>query len=153
MHHPTSPFSAGLKVGGKGLVNHTAFVVGLYFYCYLLHKDTDFEFLSDSVLVGLISTSGLPDQRMSKHRVMYCLRSYPTARDAVAWVLCCRGRRVSSAFAAVINAVFGPRPATDRSAWQQVWTLLMQVCSPVIIPRSGVMCRLSTCMCVNAVIR
>lgn len=92
--------------------------------------------MSDGVFAGLIATSGLPDQRLSKHRVMHFLRTYPAALDAVAWVLCCRGRRVSGAFATVTNAMLGPSATTDRTALQQVWTLLMQVQHVICLPSS-----------------
>jgi hypothetical protein len=95
-------------------------------------QKTDFSLAPESVLSVVLTASGLPDQRVARNRVTQCIGHRPAVRQLIAWVLCCKGRRVSGAFAAVVNAVLGASDQPEQSQERNVWTVLMQVAFCVI---------------------
>jgi hypothetical protein len=95
-------------------------------------QKTDFSLAPESVLSVVLTASGLPDQRVARNRVTQYISHRPAVRQLIAWVLCSKGRRVSGAFAAVVNAVLGASDQPEQSQERNVWTVLMQVAFCVI---------------------
>jgi hypothetical protein len=99
---------------------------------FVLPQKTDFSLAPESVLSAVLTASGLPDQRVARNRVTQSIGHRPAVRQLIAWVLCGKGRRVSGAFAAVVNAVLGASDQPEQSQERNVWTVLMQVAFCVI---------------------